>query len=281
MRKTRIYTFVLICALMLTGCTKPKSTPKTSLQNVIACSKSLGEMWQLSGGKLAGITDDGKELGKNIKVVGTLMRPSVEKIIAMKPSLVLITGDIPTQQKVKKALTDASINVKTVNVDDFQDYDRYMKEFTKMNKREDLYQKNVVDVKKRIQVLKEKVNFKKQSYLMIRVSSMKNKVLKNDYFGCEIVNDMNMVNIAQDDRALDDINVEEIMKKNPDYIFVVYQGEEKQAQEAYNKIASMPGWDQLNALKKNHVKVLPKNYFQFKPNAKWDQAYQYLYDYLA
>lgn len=279
--KKRIYTAVLICALMLTGCTKKSTKQNTSLHNVVACSRSLGEMWMLSGGKLAGITDDGKDLGQKIKVVGTLMRPSVEEIIALKPSLVLLTGDIPTQQKVKKSLLDAHVKVKSVNVDNFQDYDKYMKEFTKMNKRSDLYEKNVVDVSKRIEAIKKKVNFKKQTYLMLRVSSMKNKVLKNDYFACEIANDMNMVNIAQDDSALDDINVEEIMKKDPDYIFVVYQGEEKQAQEAYNKIAAMPGWDQLSALKNKHVKVLPKNYFQFKPNAKWDKAYQYLYDYLA
>lgn len=279
--KKRIYTAVLICALMLTGCTKKSTKQNTSPHNVVACSRSLGEMWMLSGGKLAGITDDGKDLGKKIKVVGTLMRPSVEEIIALKPSLVLLTGDIPTQQKVKKSLSDAHVKVKSVNVDNFQDYDKYMKEFTKMNKRSDLYEKNVVDVSKRIEAIKKKVNFKKQTYLMLRVSSMKNKVLKNDYFACEIANDMNMVNIAQDDSALDDINAEEIMKKDPDYIFVVYQGEEKQAQEAYNKIAAMPGWDQLSALKNKHVKVLPKNYFQFKPNAKWDKAYQYLYDYLA
>ncbi|WP_173326875.1 ABC transporter substrate-binding protein [Sharpea azabuensis] len=279
--KKRIYTAVLICALMLTGCTKKSTRQNTSPHNVVACSRSLGEMWMLSGGKLAGITDDGKDLGQKIKVVGTLMRPSVEEIIALKPSLVLLTGDIPTQQKVKKSLLDAHVKVKSVNVDNFQDYDKYMKEFTKMNKRSDLYEKNVVDVSKRIEAIKKKVNFKKQTYLMLRVSSMKNKVLKNDYFACEIANDMNMVNIAQDDSALDDINAEEIMKKDPDYIFVVYQGEEKQAQEAYNKIAAMPGWDQLSALKNKHVKVLPKNYFQFKPNAKWDKAYQYLYDYLA
>lgn len=279
--KKRIYTAVLICALMLNGCTKKSTKQNTSPHNVVACSRSLGEMWMLSGGKLAGITDDGKDLGKKIKVVGTLMRPSVEEIIALKPSLVLLTGDIPTQQKVKKSLSDAHVKVKSVNVDNFQDYDKYMKEFTKMNKRSDLYEKNVVDVSKRIEAIKKKVNLKKQTYLMLRVSSMKNKVLKNDYFACEIANDMNMVNIAQDDSALDDINVEEIMKKDPDYIFVVYQGEEKQAQEAYNKIAAMPGWDQLSALKNKHVKVLPKNYFQFKPNAKWDKAYQYLYDYLA
>lgn len=279
--KKRIYTAVLICALMLTGCTKKSIRQNTSPHNVVACSRSLGEMWMLSGGKLAGITDDGKDLGQKIKVVGTLMRPSVEEIIALKPSLVLLTGDIPTQQKVKKSLSDAHVKVKSVNVDNFQDYDKYMKEFTKMNKRSDLYEKNVVDVSKRIEAIKKKVNFKKQTYLMLRVSSMKNKVLKNDYFACEIANDMNMVNIAQDDSALDDINVEEIMKKDPDYIFVVYQGEEKQAQEAYNKIAAMPGWDQLSALKNKHVKVLPKNYFQFKPNAKWDKAYQYLYDYFA
>ena len=276
--KKRIYTAVLICALMLTGCTKKSTRQNTSPHNVVACSRSLGEMWMLSGGKLAGITDDGKDLGQKIKVVGTLMRPSVEEIIALKPSLVLLTGDIPTQQKVKKSLSDAHVKVKSVNVDNFQDYDKYI---TKMNKRSDLYEKNVVDVSKRIEAIKKKVNFKKQTYLMLRVSSMKNKVLKNDYFACEIANDMNMVNIAQDDSALDDINVEEIMKKDPDYIFVVYQGEEKQAQEAYNKIAAMPGWDQLSALKNKHVKVLPKNYFQFKPNAKWDKAYQYLYDYLA
>ncbi|WP_164129646.1 ABC transporter substrate-binding protein [Sharpea azabuensis] len=279
--KKRIYTAVLICALMLTGCTKKSTKQNTSPHNVVACSRSLGEMWMLSGGELAGITDDGKDLGQKIKVVGTLMRPSVEEIIALKPSLVLLTGDIPTQQKVKKSLLDAHVKVKSVNVDNFQDYDKYMKVFTKMNKRSDLYEKNVVDVSKRIEAIKKKVNFKKQTYLMLRVSSMKNKVLKNDYFACEIANDMNMVNIAQDDSALDDINVEEIMKKDPDYIFVVYQGEEKQAQEAYNKIAAMPGWDQLSALKNKHVKVLPKNYFQFKPNAKWDKAYQYLYDYLA
>ncbi len=279
--KKRIYTAVLICALMLTGCTKKSTKQNTSPHNVVACSRSLGEMWMLSGGKLAGITDDGKDLGQKIKVVGTLMRPSVEEIIALKPSLVLLTGDIPTQQKVKKSLSDAHVKVKSVNVDNFQDYDKYMKEFTKMNKRSNLYEKNVVDVSKRIEAIKKKVNFKKQTYLMLRVSSMKNKVLKNDYFACEIANDMNMVNIAQDDSALDDINAEEIMKKDPDYIFVVYQGEEKQAQEAYNKIAAMPGWDQLSALKNKHVKVLPKNYFQFKPNAKWDKAYQYLYDYLA
>ena len=279
--KKRIYTAVLICALMLTGCTKKSTRQNTSPHNVVACSRSLGEMWMLSGGELAGITDDGKDLGQKIKVVGTLMRPSVEEIIALKPSLVLLTGDIPTQQKVKKSLLDAHVKVKSVNVDNFQDYDKYMKVFTKMNKRSDLYEKNVVDVSKRIEAIKKKVNFKKQTYLMLRVSSMKNKVLKNDYFACEIANDMNMVNIAQDDSALDDINVEEIMKKDPDYIFVVYQGEEKQAQEAYNKIAAMPGWDQLSALKNKHVKVLPKNYFQFKPNAKWDKAYQYLYDYLA
>ena len=177
--KKRIYTAVLICALMLNGCTKKSTKQNTSPHNVVACSRSLGEMWMLSGGKLAGITDDGQDLGQKIKVVGTLMRPSVEEIIALKPSLVLLTGDIPTQQKVKKSLSDAHVKVKSVNVDNFQDYDKYMKEFTKMNKRSDLYEKNVVDVSKRIEAIKKKVNFKKQTYLMLRVSSMKNKVLKN------------------------------------------------------------------------------------------------------
>ena len=156
-----------------------------------------------------------------------------------------------------------------------------MKEFTTENHRQDLYKKNVTDVKTRIDQIKKKVKFKKQTYLMIRVSSMKNKVLKKDYFATEIADAMHMQNIADDSSHLSEINVEEVVKKNPDYIFVIYQGEAKQAKAAYAKVAKEPGWSDLSAVKNKKVKVLPKNYFQFKPNAQWDKAYAYLYDYLS
>lgn len=110
---------------------------------------------------------------------------------------------------------------------------------------------------------------------------MKNKVLKKDYFATEIADAMHMQNIADDSSHLSEINVEEVVKKNPDYIFVIYQGEAKQAKAAYAKVAKEPGWSDLSAVKNKKVKVLPKNYFQFKPNAQWDKAYAYLYDYLS
>ncbi len=282
MKKKQIGSVVLMSTLLLSGCgTSTTVKTKTTAFQVVACSRSLGDMWQLAGGHLTGVTIDGKDLGKHIPIVGTLMRPNVEKIVALKPSKVLLTGDIPTQQKVKASLTEANVKVESVDVNNFHDYDKYMKEFTTENHRQDLYKKNVTDVKTRIDQIKKKVKFKKQTYLMIRVSSMKNKVLKKDYFATEIADAMHMQNIADDSSHLSEINVEEVVKKNPDYIFVIYQGEAKQAKAAYAKVAKEPGWSDLSAVKNKKVKVLPKNYFQFKPNAQWDKAYAYLYDYLS
>lgn len=282
MKKKQIGSVVLMSTLLLSGCgTSTTVKTKTAASQVVACSRSLGDMWQLAGGHLTGVTIDGKDLGKHIPIVGTLMRPNVEKIVALKPSKVLLTGDIPTQQKVKASLTEANVKVESVDVNNFHDYDKYMKEFTTENHRQDLYKKNVTDVKTRIDQIKKKVKFKKQTYLMIRVSSMKNKVLKKDYFATEIADAMHMQNIADDSSHLSEINVEEVVKKNPDYIFVIYQGEAKQAKAAYAKVAKEPGWSDLSAVKNKKVKVLPKDYFQFKPNAQWDKAYAYLYDYLS
>lgn len=282
MKKKQIGSVVLMSTLLLSGCgTSTTVKTKTTAFQVVACSRSLGDMWQLAGGHLTGVTIDGKDLGKHIPIVGTLMRPNVEKIVALKPSKVLLTGDIPTQQKVKASLTEANVKVESVDVNNFHDYDKYMKEFTTENHRQDLYKKNVTDVKTRIDQIKKKVKFKKQTYLMIRVSSMKNKVLKKDYFATEIADAMHMQNIADDSSHLSEINVEEVVKKNPDYIFVIYQGEAKQAKAAYAKVVKEPGWSDLSAVKNKKVKVLPKNYFQFKPNAQWDKAYAYLYDYLS
>ena len=46
---------------------------------VVAVSKSIGDLWLLSGGELAGMTEDGMELEgitENTKVIGTVTNPS-------------------------------------------------------------------------------------------------------------------------------------------------------------------------------------------------------------
>lgn len=119
------------------------------------------------------------------------------------------------------------------------------------------------------------------TYLFLRVSSAKNKVMKNT-FGNEIFENLGLVSVASDSSALDELSFESILKSDPDYIFVVSQGNQKNAEESFHReYQSNSAWKNLKAVQNNHVKMLPKELFNYKPNANWAEAYRYVYDYIS
>ena len=121
----------------------------------------------------------------------------------------------------------------------------------------------------------------RKSFLAMRVSATKNKALKDDYFACEIFRDLGLVNIAEGSSSLDELNLEAIVSADPDYIFIIPQGRESEAMETYRtQFEANPVWSELRAVREKRLYVLPKDYFQYKPNAQWDLAYEYVFDLL-
>ena len=267
--------------------TEPAAAENSETLIVVAVSKSIGDLWFLSGGELAGMTEDGMDLegiSENTEVIGTVTNPSLEAIAALSPDLVLLSGELPTHKKLAEELDSRGIRSKMISVNSFSDYDEVMKELTGMTGREDCYKKNVTDVGERIDQILESASdkdLKKGTYLALRVSATKNKALKNDYFACEIFNAFGLENIAQDNSAFDELNLEAILDADPDLIFVVEQGKSSEAQESFAEAFSgKPVWQELAAVRNGCVYMLPKDYFQYKPNAKWDEAYQYVMELL-
>lgn len=263
----------LFLAFFMTSCF---ASPK----NVVALSKSCAQMWILGGGKIAGTTDDALELedAKDAVSVGTLTTASLEAIISVNPELVLLTLDIPVHKTLNANLKSLGYKTYVVDVKNFSDYEKVMKDFTGMTGRSDLYRKNVEDVKEEIQkiISSAKKNFGK-TYYFIRVSSAKNKVLK-DHFGNEIFQNLGLKSIVTDDSLLDEYSVEQLLVQDPDYIFVVTQGNERKAMESFKaSYESSPVWKELKAVKENHVVILPKSLFNYKPNDRWAEAYRVAY----
>lgn len=269
-----------------------ESEPENSLelpsdpQSVVALSKSVGDLWLISGGTLAGITDDGMKMEGigDAKSIGSLAKPSLESILALDPDLVLLTADLPSHKKIGEDLKSSGIAVCPIAIGCFDDYASYVKAFTGITGRDDLYKKNVEEVKSGIQdvLINSDADVVQRTYLELRVSATKNKVLKNDYFASEIFNDFGMENIAQDNSSLDDLSVEAILAADPDYIFVIPQGKEDEAEKAYeDAFTSDPAWSELSAVKEDHVFTMPKDLFQYKPDARWAEAYQYVDDILS
>lgn len=250
-------------------------------KNVVALSKSCAEMWILSGGKITGTTDDALELdaAKDAVSVGTLTTASLEAIISVEPELVLLTLDIPVHKTLNANLKALGYRTYVVDVKNFADYKKVMQDFTKLTARNDLFKKNVADVSEEIEKIVSKAEKDSgKTYYFIRVSSAKNKVLK-DHFGNEIFQNLGLKSIVQDDNLLDEYSVEQLLVQNPDYVFVTTQGNEKKAMESFRSTyENNPVWKELKAVKENHVIVLPKALFNYKPNDKWAEAYKTAYN---
>ena len=263
------------------------ASKSNTVKKVVALSKSVAEMWLLAGGEISATTDDGLELegAKNAVSVGGLTTASLEAILSVNPELVLMTLDIPLHKKIHASLRDFGIKTYIADVKSFSDYEKVMADFTALTGRKDLYDKNVVQVKRKIEKVLKKAGTPKVStssadpmtpatYLFLRVSSAKNKVLK-DHFGNEIFQGFGLKSIVSDDSPLDEIGVEAIVNADPDYIFVVAQGDQKRADEAFYKVyKSNPAWAGLTAVKNDRVFMLPKELFNYKPNDRWAEAYE-------
>ncbi|MBP3878233.1 MAG: ABC transporter substrate-binding protein, partial [Lachnospiraceae bacterium] len=218
----------------------------------------------------------------------TLSRPSTEAILALSPDLVLLTEDIPAQKELKAELDGMGIKTMTIEINSFSDYLAVMSELTSLTGHPELYEKNGVQVDGRIEEIRAQAKeiadanaAARKTFLAMRVSATKNKVFKDDYFACEIFRDFGLINIAEDNSSLDDLSLEAIVAADPDYIFVIPQGKEDEAMESFKaQFEDNPVWSELSAVREGRMFIMPKDYFQYKPNAKWDLAYEYVLDLL-
>lgn len=279
-----IAVFFAVFLLFVTGCgssnvvqnTETKKAP----ERVIALSKSNAELWILAGGSLIATSDDALKINglpDDIISLGDMDHVSLEAVTALEPDLVILFSTDPSQKALGEALEDIGITVYYTNIDNYSDYEEVMDEFTGMTGREDLYKSNVSDVRDgidRILALIPDDTGEEKTYLFLHVSATKSKVEKNDYFACEIFNDLGLENIASDNSSFDELSVEQIISSDPDYIFVVSRGDEAKAMASFEELfTSDSSWETLSAVKNGDYYLLSKDLFGLKPNNRWAESY--------
>lgn len=96
-------------------------------------------------------------------------------------------------------------------------------------------------------------------------------------FVCAMLRELGTYNIAENAPVLlDGLSLEEILLADPDYIFISTMGDEAAARAYMDEVLAGEAWQSLTAIREGRWTYLPKELFQFKPNARWDEAYAYL-----
>ncbi len=298
-----------ICALIFTGCGKEnedsdgdgytftddlgRSVTVKSPERVATLLGSFADIWCLAGGDVVATADDAwEDFGLETEAVnlGNTKSPNEELLWASDPDFVLASASTSANLNMKEKLEKAGITVAYFDVQTFDDYLRMLKICTDITGREDLYRTYGVEIKNRISSVLGDYNNNNEGreapkVLLMRISAMsvRAKGSTGNVTG-EMLKAFGCVNIADSETTLlETLSAETIIKEDPDYIFVVEVGADKEGiiSNTEEFFGSNPALKELSAVKEGRLFYLENRLFNLKPNAKWGESYEKLANILS
>ena len=264
-------------------------------QRVVACMGSFASIWELAGGTLVGASDDAFTLSdydlksENVQKVGDFSNPNLESIIALEPDFVIMTsgsggrGGDSNQADLKAALAGVEHPGGVLSGDDVRTItSACCAPAATSPGRDDLYEQNAQAVSERIKAITAKVPAgEAPTALVLTTFSGGTRVQASSTMTGAMLADLGVKNLADENPSLlKDFSLESIIEMNPDYIFVVPMGNDDAAamKALEDQTAANPAWSTLDAVQNGRYVTLDPHLFQYKPNERWDQSYQVLFD---
>lgn len=251
---------------------------------------SFAEIWTLAGGQLAAAPDDAWNdmdlpLSDDVLNLGKINDLSLETLLGSDPDFIIASSSVRVDLEWLDTIESTDIPIAYFDVSDFGDYLAMLKICTDITGRSDLYKQNGLDIKETVDSVIEKSRSRVEKngapeVLSLRVSAsfVRAKSSQGNVLG-KMLNTLGCINIADGNEAfLEKISIEHIIERDPDFIFVVQSGDDKNgAQETLDAfIADNPAWSSLTAVKEGRVYFMDKRLYNLKPNARWGEAYEKL-----
>lgn len=263
-------------------------------QRVVACMGSFANAWELAGGTLVGVSDDALQAAgwtiasPDVATVGDFAAMNLEAIIALDPDFVIMTsgtggrGGDSSQADLRDALVGSGVPVAYFQVTTFDDYLRLMRTFTDITGREDLYEQNAAAVEQAIDDIVAQVPAENPpTALVLTTFSGGTRVQAPETQTGAMLADLGVNNLAGENRSLlKDFSLEAVIEMDPDFIFVIPMGDDAEAamRNLEEATAANPAWSSLSAVQNGRYITLDPTLYLSKPNARWSDAYQGLFD---
>ncbi len=259
-------------------------------ERVVCLLGSYADIWSLAGGAAIAAPDDAwddyhLDMPADAVNLGGTKHLSLEAILAAEPDFIIASSNSKSHLEWQSTLEASGIPVAYFNVTGFHDYLNMLKICTDLLGTPENYESYGSAIESQVEqaICQSELRLSsgqapKILHMRIAASGLTVKNSKNNVLG-EIAADLGCINIADSDKTLlEDLSMEHILVQDPDYIFLVQQGDDAQgAQAALDQfIQENPAWQELSAVKNDRVMILEKRLFNLKPNALWGQSYEQL-----
>ncbi len=312
--KSKLISLILIVLILFTGCASQiQSAPAEETSGVtfvddlgrtvvvrnpqrVACLLgSFAEVWQLAGGQVIATADDAWEdfhlqLPEDAVNLGGTKHLSLELLLSAQPDFIIASTNTRQNVELQETLEATGIPVAYFDVFDFEDYLWLLNICTDITGCKDRYETYGTAVEQEIQgvIAQSKLRLQtgeapKVLFLRASASAVHVKNSEGVVLG-DMLKNLGCINIADSDNTLlENLSMERILEADPDFIFVVQQGDNAEGTREYVRkfLEEHPAWAQLTAVKQNNVHFMEKSLFSLKPNHRWGQAYQIVEDILS
>lgn len=260
-------------------------------RRVAALIGSFADIWCLAGGRdtLAAAAGDAWTsfdlgLDGDVADLGSIRDPNLEVLLSVRPDLVLASCNTAADMELLEVFDAAGIPAAFFEVSGFEDYLRMLDICTQLTGHPEYFETYGTEVKAQVEQTVARQDGSAPTVLYIRASgsSCKVKNSKDSVLG-EMLYALGCQNVADSDNSLlENLSLEGIIAADPDYIFAVLQGTDKDKAQAVleTTLLSNPAWSSLRAVEEGRFYTLDYALYNLKPNGRWGEAYEKLADIL-
>ena len=229
--KNSFYLALLIISMFIISCAKKnaengKKGENKQYNRIVVLDPATVEMIYMLGAedKIVGVANLERskvwpeEKVAKLESVGTFMKPSLEKIIALKPDLVITSA--LTDDNLNNGLKSNNIEAKRIQANSIEEIFTNFLEVAKMLGKENEANKIIAEKKAKLEEIKKIATGNKKGLFVMSASPL--MVFGNDNLPNDIMKLLNIKNIAENQKGRNPIVTPEfIIKENPDIIITL------------------------------------------------------------
>ncbi|TBL73912.1 ABC transporter substrate-binding protein [Paenibacillus thalictri] len=243
-------------------------------QKIVALSNGEMNIVYALGGELVGRpTATGPisvKAAEKVEQVGSTHGMILEKVAYLSPEVVL--GNNPLNTKDIASVESIGAKMVLTQANSIDDVKKQIQLFGQMLQKSDKAAELNASIDAKIKAAETGQSSAKPRVLMVYGAPGTYMAALNNSLSGDILVKAGGVNIAADYPALDQypqyaqLNTEKIIKSNPQLIVIMSHGNTEKSKEGFIKeMQQNPAWNSLDAVKNNHVEVLPSDLFGTNP----------------
>ena len=257
--KNSFYFALLVISIFVISCSKKNAENGKKRENkkynrIVVLDPATVEMLYMLGAedKIVGVANLERskvwpeEKVAKLESVGTFMKPSLEKIITLKPDLVITSA--LTDDNLNNGLKSNNIEAKRIQANSIEEIFTNFMEVAKMLGKENEANKIIAEKRAKLEEIKKMATGNKKGLFVMSASPL--MVFGNDNLPNDIMKLLNIKNIAENQKGRNPIVTPEfIIKENPDIIITLLPNPSQ-------IVATNPQLKNVNAIKNNKFIVV-------------------------